>query len=383
MESPLYVAPFIGLGVVLKSPTADGTVNQVIETDGSGNLSFVTVASGITIDSTAITSGAATRILYENASNQVSSSANFVIDTTFSMTLTGQTALTNTVNTGLTLVHETSGTPANNIGVGINFTVETAAGNNEIGASIQAVCSDVDPTNEDFDIVFKTMLSGDVATEGMRLNSANFLGVGTTNPSRQFHLAGTDPQMLCEETVNSVRLEFIANVVGGIVGTDTSHDLLLRTNNVVGVKIDPSQNVTIPAGTLAISGAGAAEIPLSVEAASAQSADIINWTSNGGTAGDLFKMDSAGKIAISQDFAIGLVVPTAKLHVDQESATGAKPVLLLNQTDVSEEMVEFACTIGVGNAIEAVGAKTLTTTHFIKVTLPGGLTRYIPVGTIA
>jgi hypothetical protein len=71
------------------------------------------------------------------------------------------------------------------------------------------------------------------------------------------------------------------------------------------------------------------------------------------------------------------------LHVDQETAGAAIPVLYLDQADVSEEMIEFASTIGVGNAIEAVGIKTLTTTHFIKVTLPGGLTRYIPVGTIA
>lgn len=75
--------------------------------------------------------------------------------------------------------------------------------------------------------------------------------------------------------------------------------------------------------------------------------------------------------------------PSATLHVDQDSPTGAEPVLLLDQADVSEEMIEFVTTIGVGNAIEAVGAKTLTTTHFVKVTLPGGLTRYFPVGTIA
>lgn len=80
---------------------------------------------------------------------------------------------------------------------------------------------------------------------------------------------------------------------------------------------------------------------------------------------------------------MGIAVPTATLHVDQAAAAGAMPVLLLDQADVSEEMVEFASTIGVGNAIEAVGAKTLTVTHFIKVTLPGPLTRYIQVGTIA
>ena len=38
-------------------------------------------------------------------------------------------------------------------------------------------------------------------------------------------------------------------------------------------------------------------------------------------------------------------------------------------------MIECITTIGTGNAIEAIGSKTLTTTHFIKVTIPGGLTR--------
>jgi len=77
------------------------------------------------------------------------------------------------------------------------------------------------------------------------------------------------------------------------------------------------------------------------------------------------------------------VSPAATLHVDQTSATGAIPVLYLDQADVSEEFIEFNTTIGTGNAIEAVGAKTLTTTHFVKVTITGVGIRYIPVGTIA
>ena len=84
--------------------------------------------------------------------------------------------------------------------------------------------------------------------------------------------------------------------------------------------------------------------------------------------------------AVSSRFLMTL---SGGLRVDQASATGAIPVLILDQVDVSEELIEFISTIGVGNAIEAVGAKTLTTTHFLKVTLPGGLTRYIPCGTIA
>ena len=107
----------------------------------------------------------------------------------------------------------------------------------------------------------------------------------------------------------------------------------------------------------------------------------ISYAAGAGTAvlgtGDRFIMDSSGNINI------GGTALTSKLYVDQASTTAAIPVLTLDQADISEEMIEFVTTIGTGNAIEAVGAKTLTTTHFIKVTLPGGLTRYIPAGTIA
>lgn len=83
------------------------------------------------------------------------------------------------------------------------------------------------------------------------------------------------------------------------------------------------------------------------------------------------------------DVKVGTGAVSAQLHVDQAESGGSQPVLLLDQADVSEEMIEFATTIGTGNAIEAVGAKTLTVTHFIKVTIPGSLTRYFEVGTIA
>jgi hypothetical protein len=92
---------------------------------------------------------------------------------------------------------------------------------------------------------------------------------------------------------------------------------------------------------------------------------------------------NVGDKYFSVDMTDGMRITKGNLSVDQNSTTGAMPVLILDQADVSEEMIEFVGTIGVGNAIEAVGGKTLTTTHFIKVTLPGSLTRYIPVGTIA
>jgi len=88
--------------------------------------------------------------------------------------------------------------------------------------------------------------------------------------------------------------------------------------------------------------------------------------------GIVFSIDKNGKI-----------LTTTEAHINQSNNAGAIPVLTLTQADVDQDMIEFACTVGVGNAIEAVGAKTLTTTHFIKVTITGVGTRYIPVGTIA
>lgn len=99
-----------------------------------------------------------------------------------------------------------------------------------------------------------------------------------------------------------------------------------------------------------------------------------------------FSIAGNNKMRVGSDGLIAIADmggPGAQMHISQTGAAAAIPTLKLTQLDVSEEMMEFAATIGTGNAIEAIGAKTLTTTHFIKVTLPGALTRYIPAGTIA
>ena len=48
-------------------PTADGTNGQALITNGSGALSWTTVASGLTVGTSAITGGTSGRILYDNA----------------------------------------------------------------------------------------------------------------------------------------------------------------------------------------------------------------------------------------------------------------------------------------------------------------------------
>ena len=108
--------------------------------------------------------------------------------------------------------------------------------------------------------------------------------------------------------------------------------------------------------------------------------DDLNMRIEGNTDTNLLMVD-AGLDAVG--IGVGSNSQKAKLHVDQKSTSGNKPPLYLDQADVSEEMIEFATTIGVGNAIEAVGVKTLTATHFIKCTIAGVGSGYLAFGDIA
>ncbi len=72
-----------------------------------------------------------------------------------------------------------SGSPVAGIGVGISMSVETAAGNNEIGAIMEAVTTDVTGGSEDFDMVFKLMAAGAAAADAFRILSTGTIQFGT------------------------------------------------------------------------------------------------------------------------------------------------------------------------------------------------------------
>jgi len=89
-------------------------------------------------------------------------------------------AVTNAVTYAARLTHTSSGTPAAGQGVGVELEVETTAGNNEVGATIEAVATDVTSTSEDFDLVLKLMAAGAAAVEMGRLKSTGYMTIGPT-----------------------------------------------------------------------------------------------------------------------------------------------------------------------------------------------------------
>jgi hypothetical protein len=64
-----------------------------------------------------------------------------------------------------------TGSISDDFGTGIEFEVETASSNNEIGATIEALVIDRTSAAENFDLVFRTMVSGATAIEQFRISN--------------------------------------------------------------------------------------------------------------------------------------------------------------------------------------------------------------------
>lgn len=83
-----------------------------------------------------------------------------------------ENSTTNGVTDVLKLQAKSTGTPAVGIGVGLEFSTETAASTIETGGVIESVAAGLTPTSEEFDMVFKTMSSGATAAERLKLNGS-------------------------------------------------------------------------------------------------------------------------------------------------------------------------------------------------------------------
>ena len=259
---------------------------------------------------------------------------------------------------------------------------------------------------------------GPSTTTGIYFTGGN-VGIGTTAPYSELSVVGATPELSILsntagdndpslflsastfEASQGLRIWHDRNVGSSYIDSlfdNVAGDIHFRTKTT-GTPVDalfiesagdigigttgPSQRLTVSGGALNVTTGG------TLTASSATNGLNLGYDNNTehswiqSTRENTANLRALALNPLGGNVGIGTISPSAKLHVDQSSTTVAIPVLVLDQADDSEEMIEFIGTIGTGNAIEAVGAKTLTTTHFIKVTLPGSLTRYFPVGTIA
>lgn len=228
-------------------------------------------------------------------------------------------------------------------------------------------------------------ISGDV--NGLALTATNLTanGVGATINSLS--------------TINNTAIRGTSNTSGGGVSATGVEGISIggdATNNY-GVRATARNGSTVSYAVY-----GQVEAGASVVSSSSTNAIVgVNQSSNGSInrAGFLVSLATSGtsigaelsasgganNYALLTDLGrigFGTLTPTAFIHADQKSTTAAIPVLKLDQADVSEEFIDFIAVEGVGNSVEDVGAKALTTTKFLRVSV-NGVNYYLQAGTIA
>ena len=157
------------------------------------------------------------------------------------------------------------------------------------------------------------------STEWVRITSAGLVGIGTTAPA--FQLESVFSSTTTNTVASSMRLvhKSTNNMVDGfgsgfVLGIDDTANSIQNMARIAGVR-----NGADNTGKFVI--------------------DVA-------TAGTL---DTKVTVLNTGNVGIGTTAPTGQLHIDQSTTTGTKPVLLLDQADVSEEFIEFVSTSAADN----------------------------------
>ena len=133
-----------------------------------------------------------------------------------------------TVGSKLQLYHNSSSPADGDIISLLTFQGNDDAGNHTSFAGIRGLAADVSNGSEDGTLTFSTTRAGSF-TEAMRIDSLGQIGVGTTSPQRQFHIAGG----------NSTGLKISGNNTGSTSGD--GFDIFVRDDNS-GVELVQREN---------------------------------------------------------------------------------------------------------------------------------------------
>jgi hypothetical protein len=135
------------------------------------NVTITNLTSGTTLVGTELFESVQSATSVKLTSDQIKTF------TSSTPTLLVETSNTNTPATAATLSHQTSATAGVGIGTRLAFQCETAASNNEIGAVLSAVTTNVGSGTEAFNLQVLLMASGATAAAVATFNSNGNFGI--------------------------------------------------------------------------------------------------------------------------------------------------------------------------------------------------------------
>ena len=172
---------------------------------------------------------------------------------------------TNTIGHPLRLVHETTADMVDVFGSGLEFGIKDSSGTTNVTSRVQAIRNGADNQT---DLRFMTGTSG--FNERMRITHNGKIGIGTDDPSGEFHIANTASgapiSITLDETTNDVQGRLSSSSTGVVtlsanhganVGiTDAKFDFKIDNNSHASLTNDGVLRITPDSSTLLAGGAG-------------------------------------------------------------------------------------------------------------------------------
>ena len=186
--------------------------------------------------------------------------------------------------------HSVSGSPVAGSGTGLKFELETSNDNYEVGGQIDVIAQDITGTQEDFDMVFSTMINGTAGVEKLRLSETTSTFSTDITINNDQLLTTQTTFNLINDTATTINFAGAATVLNiGATGGLTTIDQNVQVN----------EDVTID-GTLALT-----NIDLEVQYGGT---GVSTFTENGilygDTANPVQVTDAAGTSDASNSFQI-------------------------------------------------------------------------------
>lgn len=294
-----------------------GTVLQSIETDPTGGLEFFDFAIR------SIVGGSLTEVARFTSAFElgvgIANPAATVHGVSQDLNINGVTSVFRADHTTL------SGVAGNGIGSAIEFGVENDAGVTKVGASMDAVVTDVTSGSEDFDLVFNLMNSGAPMSEVMRMKNTGSVGIGTTMPNSRLEVFLSDAN-----NANPVSVSRFTHATSGApaIGIGTGIELVTETS---------SNNYEIGGTVYTVSTSVASTL---------EDFDMAFAVMIGGIANQ-----EAMRITHDKFLGVNTIAPTTTIHAvrDDAATNTATPVLRLTHTTSNTPAIGF----GTGIQFEA------------------------------
>ncbi len=334
--NPAIASSNTGTASIFNANIATINLGQAADISMGGTAKTVTVRGAFAVDG---------NTTLGNASSDTITFNGTVLNVPNTLTFTVDDAINNNISYPIEVRHTTTGTPAANIGTGIEFITETANNNNEIGVTVEGQAVGVASGAENFDFVVRTMTSGATAVQAIRANTNTFT-VGASSTATTINTQTSSALTITTGATGVTGVGNTLTVQAGVGGVTSGNGGALSVTGGDASTSGTGGTATIRAGNA--TGANIVGANTTIEAGqgtgTGRSGHIIFRTGPAGTAGS--SRNTLSTVLTLNEF--GLDVPGDIVINGNLTVNGTTTTVNSNTLSVDDKNIELGAT-GSGN----------------------------------